>query len=40
MMRAKKGLVLGLVLSSSLLLAACSQESTEDARYGNRRRDC
>jgi simple sugar transport system substrate-binding protein len=30
MMRAKKGLVLGLVLSSSLLLAACSQESTED----------
>jgi simple sugar transport system substrate-binding protein len=31
MMRAKKGLVLGLVLSSSLLLAACSQESTEDA---------
>jgi simple sugar transport system substrate-binding protein len=31
MMRAKKGLVLGLVLSSSLLLAACSQESNEDA---------
>lgn len=30
-MRAKKGLVLGLVLSSSLLLAACSQESTDDA---------
>jgi len=30
MIRVKKGLVLGLVLSSSLLLAACSQGSTED----------